>query len=284
MQANTRMTSQEDVDKRKEKERKREEKELRKIAKAAGIKMAKPTTISVPMPPTSVPAGELSLSSEAQPSNFKKAGWATVSTTVDPATGARRSGCASLDSSASPFVPAPPPPAPASHSAASATPIFRTGGWTSLDTGSSLSTPPPHHAAPPPPPPPPPNEAPPPPPTPPMNAPPPISPPPFPPANARPHGGPPPLPPTSAPPPGGRPPFPPTPGSWGSAAPSSDSRRWDHSAPAPTFSQPRSPPPTAAAIPPASGSLKALVPPPATPQARTGWQQWKRGGSSTKRR
>lgn len=266
MQANTRMTSQEDVDKRKEKERKREEKELRKIAKAAGIKMAKPTTISVPMPPTSVPAGELSLSSEAQPSNFKKAGWATVSTTVDSATGTRS---ASLDSSAFPSVPALPPPAPASHSAASATPIFRTGGWTSLDTGSSLSTPPPHHAAPPPPPPP--NEAPPPPPIPPMNAPPPIGPPPFPPANARPPSGP--------------PPFPLTPGGWGPAAPSSDSRRWDHSAPAPTFTQPRSLPPTAAAvIPPASGSLKAPVPPPATPQARTGWQQWKRGGSSTKRR
>ncbi|OAX39439.1 hypothetical protein K503DRAFT_645085, partial [Rhizopogon vinicolor AM-OR11-026] len=95
MQANTRMTSQEDLDKRKEKERKREEKELRKIAKAAGIKMAKPTTTSASVAPAMASVGEPSLSSEAQPSNFKKAGWATVSATADPATSSRRSGWAS---------------------------------------------------------------------------------------------------------------------------------------------------------------------------------------------
>jgi hypothetical protein len=293
MQANTRMTSQEDLDKRKEKERKREEKELRKIAKAAGIKMAKPATAPAPMTPTLAPAGESSLPSEAQSSSsFKKAGWATVATTVEPATSSRRPGWVSLDSTTSPApsAPAPPPPAPApasgpspvSHSVASATPIFRTGGWTSLDTGSSMSvTPPPNYTAPPPPPPL--DVAPPPPPILPMNAPPLGGLPPFPPAYARPPGGPPPLPPTSAPlpPPGGRPPFPPTPGGWGSTAPAFDPRRWDQTAPAPMLSQPRSPPPA----PPASGSgsLEAPVPPPATPQARTGWQQWKRGGSSKRR-
>ncbi|OJA09116.1 hypothetical protein AZE42_02577 [Rhizopogon vesiculosus] len=286
MQANTRMTSQEDLDKRKEKERKREEKELRKIAKAAGIKMAKPATTSASVAPTMAPVGEPLLSSEAQPSNFKKAGWATVSATADPATSSRRSGWASLDSSTppAPSAPAPPPPppapAPTSHGIASATPIFRTGGWTSLDTGSSLSVTSPPTA--PPPPPPPPNVVPPPPPIFPMSVLPPGCPAPFPPASAHPSSGPLPPFPTSAPPPGGPPSFPPTRGGWGPAVPS-DFRIWDQtSAPAPTFSQPQSLPP-AAVVPPASSSLTVPVPPPATPQARTGWQQWKRGGSSKRK-
>ncbi|KIP11467.1 hypothetical protein PHLGIDRAFT_27937, partial [Phlebiopsis gigantea 11061_1 CR5-6] len=47
MQAAQKVTfgGQEELDKRKEKERKREEKELRKLAKAVGIKMAKPPTV-----------------------------------------------------------------------------------------------------------------------------------------------------------------------------------------------------------------------------------------------
>ncbi|KAG2345232.1 hypothetical protein BDR05DRAFT_908547 [Suillus weaverae] len=286
MQANTRMTTQEDVDKRKEKERKREEKELRKIAKAAGIKMAKPTTTLAPVPPAQAPAAaEASLPSEAQSSSFKKAGWATVSAPVEPATGVKRSGWASLDSNASssvPSAPLPPPPAPvvspppASRSAA--TPTFRTGGWTSLDVGSSQSvTPPPPNitAAPPPPPP---NVAPPPPPVTPMNAPPLGGRPPFPPANMRPPSVP--LPPC-VPPPSGPPPFPPTTGGWGPAALVSDSRRQDQNfTPPPTFSQPA---PATAAAPPTSTSLKAAVPPPAAPQARSGWQQWKQGSGSKRR-
>ena len=43
MQSNARIMPQEEIDKRKEKERKREEKELRKIAAASGVKMAKST-------------------------------------------------------------------------------------------------------------------------------------------------------------------------------------------------------------------------------------------------
>ncbi|KAG2116976.1 hypothetical protein DEU56DRAFT_839476 [Suillus clintonianus] len=288
MQANTRMTSQEDVDKRKEKERKREEKELRKIAKAAGIKMAKPTTTPAPAAPAQAPAAaEASPPSDAQSSTFKKAGWATVSAPVEPSTSFKRPGWASLDSNASSSVPsaplplAPPPahtPPPASRSVASATPIFRTGGWTSLDVGSSQSVtpPPPNNIAAPPPPPP--NVAPPPPPVPPRNAPPPGSRPPFPPANVRPPSVP--LPP-SAPPPSGPPPFPPTTGGWGPVAHPSDSRRRDQGfAPVPTFSQP---PPPAAAVPPTSSTPMAAVPPPAAPQARTGWQQWKQGSGSKRR-
>ncbi|KAG1908422.1 uncharacterized protein F5891DRAFT_992944 [Suillus fuscotomentosus] len=285
MQANTRMTTQEDVDKRKEKERKREEKELRKIAKAAGIKMAKPTVTSAIVPPAHAPAAaEASLPSEAQSSNFKKAGWATVSAPVEPATGFKRSGWASLDSNASssaPSAPLPPPPPPvvslppASYIAG--TPMFRTGGWTSLDTGSSqpVNPPPPDNTAAPPPPPP--NVAPPPPVTP-INAPPPGGRPPFPPANMRPPSVPLPscMPPTSGPPP-----LPPTIGSRAPAALVSDSKRRDQSfPPVPTFSQPA---PPAIAAPPTSTSLKAAVPPPAAPQARSGWQQWKQGSGSKRR-
>lgn len=285
MQTNTRMTTQEDVDKRKEKERKREEKELRKIAKAAGIRMAKPTTTPAIVPPAQTPApAEASLPSEAQSSSFKKAGWATVSAPVEPATGFKRSGWASLGSNASSgpstSLPPPPPPVvsppPASRSAA--TPTFRTGGWTSLDVGSSQSVtpPPPRNTAVLPPPPP--NVAPPPPPVITMNAPPPSGQSPFTPANVRPSGVPLPL---CAPPASRPPPFPPTTGSWGPAALVSDSRRRDQSsAPASTFSQP-APPVTAA--PPTSTSLKAAVPPPAAPQARSGWQQWKQGSGSKRR-
>ncbi|KAG1825610.1 uncharacterized protein BJ212DRAFT_286376 [Suillus subaureus] len=284
MQANTRMTTQEDVDKRKEKERKREEKELRKIAKAAGIKMAKPTTTSTFAPPAQTPAtAEVPLPSEAQSSSFKKAGWATVSAPVEPATSFKRSGGASLDSNAStlsaPFPSPPLPvvsPPPASRSAA--TPTFRTGGWTSLDVGSSQSVtpPPPNNTAVPPPPPP--NVAPPPPPVTPMNAPPLRGRPPLPPANVRPPSVPPPP---CMPPPSGPPPLPPTTGGWGPAALVSDSRRRDQSfAPVPTFSQPA---PPVVAAPLTSTSLKAAVPPPAAPQARSGWQQWKQGSGSKRR-
>ncbi|KAG2370180.1 hypothetical protein BDR07DRAFT_2922 [Suillus spraguei] len=283
MQANTRMTTQEDVDKRKEKERKREEKELRKIAKAAGIKMTKPITTPAVVPPVQTPAvAEASLSSEVQSSSFKKAGWATVSAPVEAATGFKRPGWASLDSNASsaPSAPLSPPPPPvvslppASRSAA--TPTFRTGGWTSLDVSSSqfLTPPPPNNTAPPPPPPP--NVTPPPPPVTSMNAPPLGGGPPFSPANVRPPSVP--LPPC-APPPSGLPPFPPTTGGWGPAALVSDPRNQSF-APAPTFSQPT---PPVAASPPISTSLKATVPPPAAPQAKSGWQQWKQGSGSKRR-
>lgn len=284
MQANTRMTTQEDVDKRKEKERKREEKELRKIAKAAGIKMAKPINTPTIVPSAQAPAAvEASLSPDAQSTSFKKTGWATVSAPVEPVTGFKRSGWASFDSNAppsapsAPLPPSPPPvisPPPASRSAA--TPTFRTGGWTSLDVGSSQSVtlpPPSNNAAPPPP-----NMAPPPPPPTLMNAPPPGGRPPFPPANMRPPSVP--LPP-SVPPPSGTPPFPPATGGLGPATLVSDSRRQDRNfAPAPTFSQPA---PPAAAAPPTPTSLKAAIPPPAAPQARSGWQQWKQGSGSKRR-
>ena len=160
-------SSQEDIDKRREKERKREEKELRKIAKAAGIKMTKPTaSLAQPAAPTSLnPAGD------PKPTGFKKSGWATVgsssSATVAPqATSAPTAASTSAGSSrlswstantcnepnqpssswstvsGAPANPgASPPPAPSTSSATGPAPIFRTGGWTSLDTGSMSTVP-----------------------------------------------------------------------------------------------------------------------------------------------
>ncbi|KAI9057178.1 hypothetical protein FKP32DRAFT_1638578, partial [Trametes sanguinea] len=77
--------TEEEINRRKEKERKREEKELRKIAKAAGIKMTKPPVALAPVvEPVTSPGGP---GGDAQP---KKSGWAKVSTpattvTVPPA-------------------------------------------------------------------------------------------------------------------------------------------------------------------------------------------------------
>ncbi|KAF8213317.1 hypothetical protein K438DRAFT_1086853 [Mycena galopus ATCC 62051] len=62
MQANIRIP-QDDVDKRKEKERKREEKELRKIAAANGIKMAKPAAAVISTLAPAEPVGSSSSSS-----------------------------------------------------------------------------------------------------------------------------------------------------------------------------------------------------------------------------
>lgn len=150
--------SKEEIDKRKEKERKREEKELRKIAKAAGIKMAKPP---VAMNPTSTPVG-------VEGSNgLKKSGWATVgSAPLTPAPapaptpshsgpsaiGVKTSGWATVAPNQSSSCSDQSPQPPRSHDLAPSSgnnsqyhpgpaPAFRTGGWATLDTGSSQSTP-----------------------------------------------------------------------------------------------------------------------------------------------
>ncbi|KAK7064428.1 G-patch-domain Zn-finger DNA-binding protein [Favolaschia claudopus] len=147
MQANVRIP-QDDLDKRKEKERKREEKELRKIAAANGIKMPKPAAaVFLPLAPaqpvgldSSMDIDGVPLStpgSSASGSGFKKLGWATVS-------------------SSNPPTPPPPPPQSTVPPVLSSTrhPDFRAAGWTSLESGSSQSVPPPPppSAAPPPPP------------------------------------------------------------------------------------------------------------------------------------
>lgn len=157
MQANARLVNQGEVEKRKEKERKREEKELRKLAKAQGIKIAKPGTTAPA--PVLVPETDTGTTNETRPSGFKNAGWATVSATLKPADpDARRQGWAAVGSAR------PPPETPtsaaasASRSLSAGAPTFRTGGWTSLDSTTSrpaVSPPsPPEPSAPPPPPPP----------------------------------------------------------------------------------------------------------------------------------
>ncbi len=87
MQANVRLKPQEEVDKLKEKERKREEKELRKIAAAAGIKMPKPpaaapvaaaSTSAAVVPPT---GGAPGMDIDGEPIAPKRSGWASISDT-----------------------------------------------------------------------------------------------------------------------------------------------------------------------------------------------------------
>ncbi|KAF9270447.1 hypothetical protein L218DRAFT_952574 [Marasmius fiardii PR-910] len=153
MQASVRMKPQEEIDKRKEKERKREEKELRKIAAASGIKMAKQPSNAVPATISSshVTSNESALTPEKSGSG---GGWAPVSTA---SSGFKKSGWAAVGSSkvssiaVVPPTPSEPPPPPPLHS-----PItqsgFRTAGWTSLDTSQNTTTPSVDASHPPPPP------------------------------------------------------------------------------------------------------------------------------------
>ncbi|PCH33447.1 hypothetical protein WOLCODRAFT_160076 [Wolfiporia cocos MD-104 SS10] len=173
--------TKEELDRRKEKERKREEKELRKIAKAAGVRMAKPPVALVAAPAEA--AAARGAEAEAKPGGFKKPGWASIgaastssSVPVDsPEPAQTRSGWATVGSDIASIPPgsqqqppssswAPvsaPPTAPSGRAPQppSAAPVFRTGGWTSLDTGSTVqpptraSMPPSTHAGPVPPPP-----------------------------------------------------------------------------------------------------------------------------------
>ncbi|KZT06381.1 uncharacterized protein LAESUDRAFT_726214 [Laetiporus sulphureus 93-53] len=147
--------TKEEVDKRKEKERKREEKELRKIAKAAGVKMSKPATPAVVTSSIAAPIGG---EDEAKPSGFKRPGWASIPPTASstavadiaaPAPSAipKSSGWATVCSMATSSTPAPPSTESTSRPAGSQpssgpAPAFRTGGWTSLDTGSTQPLPP----------------------------------------------------------------------------------------------------------------------------------------------
>ena len=161
MQANARLVDRGELEKRKEKERKREEKELRKLAKAQGIKMAKP--VAAGSAPVLAPESDTGVMNETKPSGFRKAGWAAVTMAPKPPdTDSKHSGWAAVSPAPPlPAYPPPPPPddptpPPSRSLPASGAPVFRTGGWTSLDSSSSQSVlPPPSHCAPlaPPPPP-----------------------------------------------------------------------------------------------------------------------------------
>jgi hypothetical protein len=152
MQASQRAlaSSRDEGEKRKEKERKREEKELRKIAKAAGVKMSKPPVVHDPV--------TIKMEQDSKSSGFKTLGWATLSSTDPPLSAPSQMSSWSTVGSAAVSTPKAEPcdpqlsretlPLPPSISASANTspisaPIFRTAGWTSLDTGSSRLLPPP---------------------------------------------------------------------------------------------------------------------------------------------
>ncbi|KAF5382912.1 hypothetical protein D9757_006323 [Collybiopsis confluens] len=89
MQANIRIKPQDEIDKRKEKERKREEKELRKMAAASGVKMAKltPQHNATPAPiaaesSTGIKSSWTAVAGSA--SGSSGAGWAAVGATASP--------------------------------------------------------------------------------------------------------------------------------------------------------------------------------------------------------
>ncbi|KAK0233400.1 hypothetical protein IW262DRAFT_77795 [Armillaria fumosa] len=92
MQANVRIKPQDEVDKRKEKERKREERELRKIAAANGVKMAKPSNLMTTTSPEAAAEPGESASQPSIPhvtsgsahSGFKKTGWAAIGSSSLP--------------------------------------------------------------------------------------------------------------------------------------------------------------------------------------------------------
>ncbi|KAG6845663.1 hypothetical protein H0H87_005870 [Tephrocybe sp. NHM501043] len=147
MQANVRLKPKDEIDKRKEKERKREEKELRKIAAANGIKMAKPTVAAHQIISTPALSDPPDAAIDVEPPRPPtKGGWATVSSPAIQQTGPRTGRWASVGAPATP-----PQLTPTSSEAtqpdvqSASNPVFKTAGWTSLDTGSSepLLPPPP---------------------------------------------------------------------------------------------------------------------------------------------
>ena len=141
------------MDKQKEKERKREQKELRKIAAANGIKMAKtPSTIAtVPVPESGSLATGPGMSMDidggspvAEPP--KTGGWASLSVSQGSQGGFKKSGWATIGSSSSnsltrltSAIDRQQPPAQTAYSNTTRhhNPTFRNAGWSSLDTGSS---------------------------------------------------------------------------------------------------------------------------------------------------
>ncbi|KAJ7900096.1 hypothetical protein B0H14DRAFT_3104310 [Mycena olivaceomarginata] len=243
MQANIRIP-QEDVDKRKEKERKREEKELRKIAAANGIKMAKPPAAVISTLAPAEPMGSNTMDIDGDPlyssgasasgSGYKRSGWATV-------------GSSSVSAE-----PPPPPPEPAGGWAPPPPGHSTNGGWAPLEPGSSQSSPPP----------PPPSDAALPPP--PENAPPPPPADDVPPAPSRWTAT---APPSTAPPPQ---PAAPRGGGWSTVASSApETSRWTAAS---------SPLPPASAVPPPP-SPPVESPTSKASAARSGWQQFQKAAS-----
>lgn len=147
MQANVRLKPKDEIDKRREKEKKREEKELRKIAAANGIKMAKPTT-AAPLVPKDSPPTATTAHEVEHPPPPKRGGWATVSGSA-PLQSVARSGWTSISSSqapssqSSPITPQPSASPNNPTTKATSNPTFRAAGWTSLEYANYEVVPPP---------------------------------------------------------------------------------------------------------------------------------------------
>lgn len=150
MQLNERAkaNSQGAIEKRREKERKREEKELRKAAKAAGVKLSTATpvvsvidTTQNPTVATTTPGTESTLAPPEKKSGFTAGSWSAISSSSSGG-GFKKSGWTAVSSSPKPL---PPPPEP-SHVTPFPPPVtstsaFRSGGWTTLEGPPSASTP-----------------------------------------------------------------------------------------------------------------------------------------------
>ncbi|KAF9645014.1 hypothetical protein BDM02DRAFT_3120922 [Thelephora ganbajun] len=145
--------SQEVVEKRREKERKREDKELRKAAKAAGVKLTTITpvvsmvgTTQNAVVTTPTPGIEPAPAPLEKKSGFTSGGWSTVSSSSSGG-GFKKSGWTAVSSSLKPPSPHPPPPPEPPHVTpippppTASTPGFRSGGWTTLEGPPSASTP-----------------------------------------------------------------------------------------------------------------------------------------------
>jgi len=163
---------QEVIEKRREKERKREEKELRKAAKAVGVKLSTLTPVinvvnatQNPAVTAPTPGAEPVPAPLEKKSGFTAGGWSTVSSSSSGG-GFKKPGWTTVSSPSKPPSPPPLPPSEPSHVASIPPPPtsgFRSGGWTTLEGAPSASTPnrpltpnvyhpaPPRHQTPPPP-------------------------------------------------------------------------------------------------------------------------------------
>jgi len=143
--------SQGAIEMRREKERKREEKELRKAAKAAGVKLSTVTpavstvsTVQNPVITTPGPTVEPIPAPLEKKSGFTGGGWSTVSSSSGG--GFKKSGWATVSSPPKPLSPPPPPSDPPHVTSIPPPPMtpaspFRSGGWTTLEGAPSTSSP-----------------------------------------------------------------------------------------------------------------------------------------------
>jgi len=144
--------SQEAIEKRREKERKREVKELRKAAKAYGVKLtvtpvvSAVSTVQNPIIITPVPGIEPAPAPPEKKSGFTSTGGGWTVGSSSSGGGFKKSGWATVSSPPGPPSPPPPPPPELPHVTSIPPPpmtsasSFRSGGWTTLEGTPSMAT------------------------------------------------------------------------------------------------------------------------------------------------